>query len=100
MKRILLISGCRPAPGHGAGERTLSIYNALLKLAEVDVLLVAWPNVRIPARQGEHVLHLLDDPEDATRWYWRKRAYLLRDFRADRGVAAAVESLHYQNKYS
>jgi glycosyltransferase involved in cell wall biosynthesis len=64
------------------------------------VLLVASPNVRIEPRDGEHVLHLVDSPECATRWYWRKRAYLLEDFRRDPRVATTVRTLHQKNKYN
>jgi glycosyltransferase involved in cell wall biosynthesis len=100
MQRILLLSTCRPEPGYGAGERTLSIYNALSKLADVDVLLIPPPNIRIAARPSERVVHLLDDPDNATRWYWRRRAYLLADFRTDRNIAGVVDILHRENEYS
>jgi glycosyltransferase involved in cell wall biosynthesis len=100
MDRILFISDCRPEPGWGTGERTLSIHKALLKLADVDVLIVPAPNVRISQREGERIIHLLATPDHATRWYWRKRAYLFEDFRPDNRVVRVVQTLHHQHKYS
>jgi hypothetical protein len=100
INRILFMSTCRPEPGDGAGERSRSIYKALLKLADVDILIVPALNVRISPREGEHIIHLLAAPEHATRWHRGKRACLFEDFRPDNRVASAVQTLHRQRKYS
>lgn len=93
------MADCHPEPGYGSGERTLSIHRALTRLAQVDVLLVPSPNTDVSAREGEHIVKLLDDPRRATRWYWIRRHYLLQDFRPDARVAAMVRRLHRQNRY-
>ncbi len=100
MSRILLMADCHPEPGYGSGERTLSIHQALTKLAQVDILLVPSPNADISAREGEHIVKLLDNPSMATRWYWIRRNYLLKDLRPDPQVAAMVRRLHRQNRYA
>ncbi len=99
MKRILLLSEHRPEPGYGTGERILSIDNALRKLAEVHLLILPPPNRHFQARPGENVVRLLDSPSQATRWFWRKQTYLLRDLRPNRRVAEAVAGLHRQYKF-
>ncbi len=99
-RRILYLTDRHPASGHGGGERTLSVYNALRKIAEVDLFLVAHPGARIQAGPGERIVHLLEDPAAATRWYWRKRAYLLKDFRRDQRVHAAVGEAMRERGYA
>jgi hypothetical protein len=99
MSRILFLTDRHPASGHGGGERTLSIYNALRKIAEVDLFLVAHPGARLTAQPGERVAHVLEDPAQATPWYWRKRAYLLKDFRRDERVHAAVADAMRERRY-
>ncbi|MEO8313431.1 MAG: glycosyltransferase [Pseudomonadota bacterium] len=100
MSRILYITDRRPASGHGAGERTLSIYNALRKIAEVDLLFIAYPGVAIEANPGERVVHLLEGSAKPTQWYWRKRAYLLKDFRRDKRVHAVVAEAMRERNYA
>jgi glycosyltransferase involved in cell wall biosynthesis len=90
VSRVLFLTDRHPASGHGGGERTLSIYNALQKIAEVDLFLVPHPGARLIAKPGERLAHVLEDSRQVTSWYWRKRAYLLKDFRRDEGVYAAV----------
>ncbi|MEO8313433.1 MAG: glycosyltransferase family 4 protein [Pseudomonadota bacterium] len=92
MSRILYIVDVRPTSGYGGGERTLSIYNALRKIADVDLLLVAMPGSLMQAEPGEHFVRLLADTEQATRWYWRKHKYLLKDFRPNERVRAVLSS--------
>ena len=99
MTRILFLSKDRPAPGSGNGERTLSIYNALTRLGQVDVLIVPPVDRPIFDNTAEYVVNLLDDPRHATPWYWRKRLYLFRDFRPNKRVAAKVRELHRQHPY-
>lgn len=77
----------------------MAIYDALQKIASVDVLITPSPYLSILSRPGDNIVRLLDDPKLATRWYWRRRNYLLMDFRADRKVASAVRRLHSVNKY-
>jgi glycosyltransferase involved in cell wall biosynthesis len=48
---------------------------------------------------AEYVVNLLDDPQHATPWYWRKQLYLFRDFRLDKRVAAKVRELHRRHPY-
>jgi glycosyltransferase involved in cell wall biosynthesis len=99
MTRILLLSNCRPAPGDGGGERTLSIYNALTRLGHVDVLIVPPANRPIFDNTSEYVANLLDDPRRATPWYWRKQLYLFRDFRPNARIAGKVRELHRWHPY-
>lgn len=99
MARILYITDRYPVSGHGGGERTLSIYNALCRIADVDLFLVAIPVARIETRPGAHVVHLLDDNSKATSWYWRRRKYLLRDFRPDPKVRAAFREVVRSTRY-
>jgi glycosyltransferase involved in cell wall biosynthesis len=99
MTRILFLSNCRPAPGSGSGERTLSIYNALTRLGHVDVLIVPPANRPIFDNTAEYVVNLLDNPRYATPWYWRKRLYLFYDFRLNKRVATKVRELHRRHPY-
>jgi len=98
--RILFISTERPEPGFGAGERSLSICRALEKLGELHTLVVIDPGrPSHPTGPGAHVVHLRDTDGPATRWYWRKRKYLLADYRSDRNVAGAVARLHREHRF-
>jgi glycosyltransferase involved in cell wall biosynthesis len=98
--RSLFISTERPEPGYGAGERSLSICNALARLGEVETMVVVYPGgPGHSERPGEHVVRLLDDERDATRWYWRRRKYSLADYRADRRVARFVAELHAKRPF-
>jgi glycosyltransferase involved in cell wall biosynthesis len=99
MKRILYISDRYPAVGHGGGERALSIYNALKRIAEVDLFVIAIPVARFPPDPQVRIVHLLDDDSKATRWYWRRRAYLLKDFRPDPKVHAALREVVREKHY-
>lgn len=98
--RILFISTERPEPGFGAGERSLSICNALAKLGELHTLVVVDPGrPSHPPGPGAHVVHLRGTDGPVTSWYWRKRKYLLADYRADRNVAGAVRQLHRDHRF-
>lgn len=98
--RSLFISTERPEPGYGAGERSLSICNALARLGEVETMVVVYPGgLGYDAKPGEHVVRLLDDERDATRWYWRRRKYSLADYRADSKVARYVAELHARRPF-
>lgn len=99
MNRILLITDRRPIPGHGGGERTLSIYNALRRIAEVDVLLLLPPGVAGEAGPGEYVIRLGKEADAANPWYWRRRTYLLQDLRPDRRVRQEFEALVRARRY-
>jgi glycosyltransferase involved in cell wall biosynthesis len=98
MKRLLLITYDRPESGYGGGERTISIYKALSRLGEVSTLYLDRGWVPFKARQGEEVVRMLDWTEH-DRWYWQKKAYLLRDYRPDRCVSQAVHALHRKHKF-
>jgi glycosyltransferase involved in cell wall biosynthesis len=98
--RSLFISTERPEPGYGAGERSLSICNALSRLGEVETMVVVYPGGPGHAeRPGEHVVRLLDHERDATRWYWRRRKYSLADYRRDGRVARFVAELHRKRPF-
>jgi glycosyltransferase involved in cell wall biosynthesis len=98
--RILFISTERPEPGFGAGERSLSICRALEKLGELHTLVVIDPGrPSHPTGPGAHVVHLRGTDGPATSWYWRKRKYLLADYRSDRNVADAVARLHEEHRF-
>lgn len=98
--RSLFLSTERPEPGYGAGERSLSICNALAHLGEVETMVVVYPGgLGYSERPGEHVVRLLDDERDATRWYWRRRKYSLADYRSDRRVARFVAELHRRRPF-
>jgi glycosyltransferase involved in cell wall biosynthesis len=98
--RILFISTERPEPGFGAGERSLSICNALAKLGELQTLVVVDPGrPSHPPGPGAHVVQLRDTDGPVTSWYWRKRKYLLADYRADRNIAGAVQQLHREHRF-
>ena len=98
--RILFISTERPEPGFGAGERSLSICNALAKLGELHTLVVVDPGrPSHPPGPGAHVVQLRSADGPVTSWYWRRRKYLLADYRADRNVAGAVRQLHREHRF-
>ncbi len=97
--RILFISDEHPRPGYGGGERVLSIYNALNKLAEVHLLIVAWPHTSPPSFPRAHVAFRPSSPDLATPWYWRKRKYLLGDLRVDREIADVTAKLHRDYRF-
>jgi glycosyltransferase involved in cell wall biosynthesis len=99
MSRILYIVDVRPTSGYGGGERTLSIYNALRRIADVDLFLVALPGSLMAAEPGEHFVRLLADTEQATKWYWRKHKYLLKDFRPNARMTAVLRSAHEAGSY-
>jgi glycosyltransferase involved in cell wall biosynthesis len=96
----LFLTTSRLEGGSGGAERTLSIHAALAKLAEVHVLVVVPPNAPFRPRLNENAVRLLDDERDATTAYWRKRNYLLRDFRPDARVVSAVRVLHARLGFS
>ena len=98
--RILFISTERPEPGFGAGERSLSICTALARLGELHTLVVIDPGrPGHPPGPGAHVVHLRGTDGPATSWYWRKRKYLLADYRSDHNVADAVAKLHREHRF-
>jgi glycosyltransferase involved in cell wall biosynthesis len=99
MIRLLLITYDRPESGYGGGERTISIYKALSRLGEVSILYLdrGWPPFK--ARKGEEVVRMSDWTEQPSRWYWRRKCYLLRDYRPDSRVSQAVHALQRKLKF-
>jgi len=99
MARLLFITYDRLEGGHGGGERSLSIHRALSRLGEVNTLYVdrGWPPFEV--RPGDDVVRSLHWTDQPTRWFWRKKGYLLRDYRPDRRVSQAVHALHRKHHF-
>jgi glycosyltransferase involved in cell wall biosynthesis len=98
MKRVLLFSTSAPATGSGTGERTLSIFNAISKVAETHVVRLYTGGMKPEPSQSWTTLRLFEPGQD-TQWYWRRRKYLLEDFRVDARLFAEVRRLHEKHKF-
>jgi len=95
MRRVLFISPGYPAPGSGTGERSLSIFNAISRVAEPHILIV-YRGGSLPPESGEvscTTVRLLEPSGDST-WFWRRRSLLHRDYFIDRRIHGVVADLH------
>jgi glycosyltransferase involved in cell wall biosynthesis len=98
MKRVLLLSTSAPATGSGTGERSLSIFNAISKVAETHVVRL-YTGGRKPEPSPDWTTLPLFEPGQDTQWYWRRRKYLLEDFRVDARLLSEVRRLHEKHKF-
>jgi glycosyltransferase involved in cell wall biosynthesis len=100
MKRVCFVSTSAPIAGSGTGERTLSILNAVARVAETHFLVLhtGGPAPIAPVGSDWSTVRLFEPGQD-TRWYWRKRKYLLKDFRTDRRLANEIRRLHAKHRF-
>lgn len=82
MKRVLFVTQGLPTSGSGTTERTRTLYNAVKSVADTEI----------------HEIRLHGPGEDTT-WFWRKRKYLLKDFRPDPRIFEEVKRLHERLRF-
>lgn len=99
-RRYLLITTALPGGGSGANERSMSIFRALEKLGETQVLYLRppWASGRF-SDGADHTVDMVP-PGRSLRRFWMDYYYLMGEFRPEPRLREFVRTLHGRYDYS